>query len=123
MNHRWSAVTIDCLDPDRVAQFWSALLGRERGPSEPGWVYLGKRSDALPRLVFQPVAEPKVGKTRIHLDVTVDDIEAAVAQVVALGGSPTGERHEYEAGFVVVMRDPEGNEFCLVEYFEAPATT
>jgi hypothetical protein len=34
----WSAVTIDCVDPQRVARFWRALLGRQAGPSEAGWV-------------------------------------------------------------------------------------
>jgi len=116
MRARWSAVTIDCLDPERVADFWSALLGRDRGPSEPGWVYLGSRDDELPRLVFQPVPEAKAGKTRIHLDLEVDDIAAAVATVIDLGGRATGERHDYDGGVVVVMQDPEGSEFCLVEY-------
>lgn len=62
MRNRWSGVTIDCVDPRRVALFWSELLGREEGHSEPGWVYLGDRSDVLPRLVFQPVSEPKQGR-------------------------------------------------------------
>src|ERR1700729_3549664 len=65
-----SGVTIDCVDPQRVARFWSALLDREPGPSQAGRVYLGHRGDPQPRLVFQPVPEPKVGKVRIHLDVT-----------------------------------------------------
>jgi predicted enzyme related to lactoylglutathione lyase len=115
--NRWGAVTIDCLDPRRLARFWGTLLDREEGSSEPGWVYLGDRGDVLPRVVFQPVTEPKRGKTRIHLDVVVDDIDAGIAQVVELGGSATGERHEYDAGVVVVMADPEGNEFCLAQYF------
>jgi len=66
--------------------------------------------------VFQPVAEPKAGKVRIHLDVTVDDVEAAVLEVTALGGRDTGERHGYAEGTVAVMVDPEGHEFCLVQY-------
>jgi predicted enzyme related to lactoylglutathione lyase len=118
MTTRWSSVTIDCIDPHRVAGFWSALLGRPVGPSEPAWVYLGERGDELPRLVFQPVSEPKVGKTRIHLDVTVDDIDTAIAQVEELGGSQTGERHDHDEGIVVVMRDPEGHEFCIVQYLD-----
>lgn len=89
----WSGVTIDCLDPERVARFWAALLGRAPGPSEEGWVYLGERSDPQPRLVFQPVSEPASGKVRIHLDVTVDDIDTGMAAVVSLGGRATGERH------------------------------
>jgi hypothetical protein len=43
-------------------------------------VYLGERDDVLPRLVFQPVSEPKRGKTRIHLDVVVDDIAAGMEE-------------------------------------------
>jgi predicted enzyme related to lactoylglutathione lyase len=112
-----SGVTFDCVDPQRVARFWSALLGREPGPSPDGWVYLGHRDDAEPRLVFQPVPEPKVGKVRVHLDVTVDELEEAIELVAALGGRFTGERHDYAEGAVVVMADPEGHEFCLVQYY------
>jgi predicted enzyme related to lactoylglutathione lyase len=113
----WSGVTFDCRDPHLVARFWSALLGREPGPSQDGWVYLGQRGDPQPRLVFQPVSEPKMGKVRIHLDVTVDDIAEAIGVVTALGGRFTGERHDYDEGVVVVMADPEDHEFCLVQYY------
>ena len=112
-----SGVTFDCVDPQRVARFWSALTGRGTGPSEDGWVYLGQRGDPQPRLVFQPVPEPKAGKVRIHLDVTVDDLDEAIEFVTTLGGRLTGERHDYDAGAVVVMADPEDHEFCLVEYY------
>jgi predicted enzyme related to lactoylglutathione lyase len=112
----WTGVTFDCFDPTRVAQFWSTLLGREPGPSQAGWVYLGQRGDAQPRLIFQPVPEPKIGKVRIHLDVTVDDMDEAVELVVNLGGR-FSERHDYDEGVVVVMTDPEEHEFCLVQYF------
>ncbi|MFC0031953.1 VOC family protein [Micromonospora chaiyaphumensis] len=117
MANVWSGVTIDCLDPQRVARFWSALLGREPGPSQEGWVYLGERGDPQPRLVFQPVPEPQTGKVRTHLDITVADIDEAMTEVIELGGRFTGERHDYEEGVVVVMADPEDHEFCLVEYY------
>jgi len=113
----WSGVTIDCVDPERVARFWSAFLGRQPGPSQEGWFYLGERGDPQPRLVFQPVPESAMGKVRIHLDVTVDDMDGAIAAVVKLGGWATGERHDHDEGMVVVMADPEGHEFCLVQYY------
>jgi predicted enzyme related to lactoylglutathione lyase len=116
--NRWSSVTVDCLDVERMAMFWSTLLDQPAGPAEPGWVYLGTRDGAQPRLVFQPVMEPKVAKNRLHLDIEVDDIEIGIAQVVALGGSTTGQRHEYDEGVVVVVQDVEDNEFCLVEYYD-----
>jgi predicted enzyme related to lactoylglutathione lyase len=117
MANVWSGVTIDCLDPQRVATFWSVLLGREPGPSQEGWVYLGKHGDAQPRLIFQPVPEPKAGKVRLHLDVTVEDIDEGMALVTTLGGRFTGERHDYDEGVVVVMADPEDHEFCLAQFY------
>ena len=112
---RLSGITIDCLDPCLVARFWAGLLGGEPRASLPGWYELGEPGG--PRLNFQPVPEPKTVKTRIHLDLTVDDIDRAVGAVAAAGGRETGERHDYAEGIVVVMADPEGTEFCLVKYF------
>jgi predicted enzyme related to lactoylglutathione lyase len=60
------------------------------------------------------VKEPRVGKVRIHVDVLIDDIDPAVERVVALGGADTGAREELPRGRIAVMRDPEGNEFCLL---------
>ncbi len=120
MTHRWTAVTIDCTDPESLATFWSLLLGVPKSAEhghDPGWATVGSRHDALPRLTFQRVPEPKSTKVRIHLDIATSDIEASVARVEELGGSRSGERHDYEDGIVVIMRDPEGHEFCLVEYF------
>ncbi|MFF0075518.1 VOC family protein [Streptomyces sp. NPDC005494] len=117
MANRWAGVTVDCIDVERVSRFWSALLDRPKGPSMPGWVYLGELGDPQPRLVFQPVPEAKQGKVRLHLDVVVDDAEQGTAQVIALGGRFTGERHEYDEGVVLVMADPEENEFCITQFY------
>ena len=109
-------MTVDCVDPVRLAAFWGALLDVDPQPGLPGWVQLESPNAHQPRINFQPVPEPKRGKVRIHLDVSVDDIDAAIERVVELGGSDTGERHEYPEGTVVVLNDPEGNEFCAVRY-------
>ncbi len=84
--------------------------------SQTGSVYLGERGDPQPRLVFQPVPESQRGKVRIHLDVTVDDIDETIDLVTSLGGRFTGDRHDYEEGAVVVMADPEDHVFCVVQY-------
>jgi len=65
-------------------------------------------------LTFQPVPEEKAGKARIHLDVWVDELDAAIVLVGDLGGTSSGETHRYDEGTVVLMLDIEGNEFCLV---------
>ena len=115
MRTRWSGLTVDCTDPLRLGAFWGALLDRELEPGLPGWVQLKSRNDE-PRINFQPVTEPKSGKVRIHLDITVDDVDQAIERILKLGGRATGERHEYAEGTVVVLQDPEGNEFCIVRY-------
>jgi predicted enzyme related to lactoylglutathione lyase len=45
-----------------------------------------------------------------------EDIAEAREQVESLGGRWSGERHDYDEGVVMVMRDPEEHEFCLVQY-------
>jgi hypothetical protein len=114
---RWSGLTVDCTAPRVVAEFWAALLGGELSVPLPGWLRLGTLGEAVPVINFQPVPEPKRGKTRIHLDVVVDDIEPAVQNVTRLGGRSLDKRYDYDEGTVVLMADPEGNEFCLVHYF------
>jgi len=110
---RWAEVTLDRLDPVGVAAFWRSLLGGEVSEPLPGWRRLAVPD--RPDLTFQPVPEPKTGKTRLHLDLEVDDLEAAAARVEELGGRRTGERHVYPEGTVEVLVDVEGTEFCVVE--------
>jgi predicted enzyme related to lactoylglutathione lyase len=113
---RWSAITIDCASPGAVAAFWAALLGGELSVPLPGWLRLGTVDDALPAINFQPVPEPKTGKTRTHLDLVVDDLDEARARITALGGRALDQRYDYPEGTVLQMADPEGNEFCVVRY-------
>jgi predicted enzyme related to lactoylglutathione lyase len=116
VDFRWSGVTVDCAQPRLLAQFWAALLGRELSVPLPGWLRLGTVGQAQPVINFQPVPEPKHGKTRIHLDIVVDDLPEAVETVTRLGGRSLDRRHDYAEGTVLLMADPEGNEFCLVHY-------
>ena len=113
---RLAEITIDCQDAARVADFWSALLEAPLRVPLPGWFRLGPLSEGGPVLNFQPVSEPKLGKARLHLDLMTDDLTGAMARVASLGGHSLDERHEYDEGVVVVMADPEGHEFCLVEH-------
>jgi predicted enzyme related to lactoylglutathione lyase len=113
---RLHEITIDCSDVARVGAFWAALLGGQLRVPMPGWLRLGASAEGGPMINFQPVPEPKRGKSRIHLDLLTDELDAAVARVLALGGRETGQRHYYDEGTVVVLTDPEGTEFCVVAY-------
>jgi predicted enzyme related to lactoylglutathione lyase len=108
-------ITIDCRDPEALAEFWSRLLSIETAePPLPGWARTRPAVPGGPVLNFQPVSEPKVGKSRIHLDLWTDDLQATAAWIRQHGGTYTGEVHIYEEGTVAVMADPEGTEFCMV---------
>jgi hypothetical protein len=77
-----------------------------------------------PRIYFQRVPEAKAAKNRVHLDIRAGGppgtspgenkriVRAEVGRLVELGATEL-ESHEEFGGFHIVMRDPEGNEFCV----------
>lgn len=67
------------------------------------------------RVLFQVVPEPKTVKNRIHLDlhVGIDNIDAEVERLVALGATRLSDRFDEGGATWVVIGDPEGNEFCV----------
>lgn len=107
-------IIVDCADPRRLADFWGELLGRKVTNDQPDF----KGLDWAPRfgagLCFQRVPEPKVGKNRVHFDVICSDIPATEQRVLELGGR-RAEGYPDDPT-VVVMHDPEDNEFCLVTF-------
>jgi predicted enzyme related to lactoylglutathione lyase len=112
-----NGLVIDCADPIALARFWSAMFATEIDSIEddpPRYVDLRARS-GLPVLRFQRVPEAKTVKNRLHLDIEVDSLDAAVARVQALGGRPAQERGTDFGWHFRIMADPEGNEFCLIE--------
>ena len=109
-------VAIDTVDPNGLAPFWSALLGVqvESELGEGDYLLLAPTEEGL-IVGFQRVPEAKSGKNRIHLDLVVDDLDAATAEVEQLGGQwlEPGTTRELERFHWRCMADPEGNEFDL----------
>jgi predicted enzyme related to lactoylglutathione lyase len=103
-------VTVDCADPERVASFWSALLGRPIAGRKGPYVWLVRAPGGI-GLGFQHVSENKTGKNRVHIDVSGPDVAEIKRRVETLGGR---RADGYDAGGFLVMSDPEGNEFCIV---------
>lgn len=112
---RFHWIVIDTVDPARIAPFWCALLGvRERGWFGDDYLMLTTDGGAPP-VAFQRVPEAKSVKNRLHVDLAVEDLDRAFAQIVALGGSAVSDILEMPGGYRWrVMADPEGNEFCIV---------
>lgn len=117
---RLQEVVIDCADPFRLATFWQQVLGGEIRVESDEWVLVAA-PDGGASVSLQRVPEPKAGKNRVHLDVRVDDLAKATAEVEAFGGVRAGPARFDELGGFQVMTDPEGNEFCLVAGDTPPA--
>ena len=116
MELRWDAVTIDCRDPEALAEFWSALLGVEVRGTWQQYVGLRPMGPGQPRLVLQRTDDPRPAKNTLHLDLhvpSVDGLPAAVERAVGLGATLV-EEHEEDGQSWRTLADPEGNLFCLV---------
>lgn len=116
--NRTVGVTLDCVDVKTAALFWKAALEYdEPTPWTDGAQFhaLVSPNGGLHHLTLQRVAEAKAGKNRVHLDIFVDDLDSEVARLVGLGAR-TLEEHDDEGGYrTVILTDPLGNEFCLVQ--------
>lgn len=110
------AVVLDCADLDRSAAFWCAALGYVSSPSSPG-IYrslIPADGDGI-EVLLQRVPDAKRTKNRMHLDLRVQDLEAEVARLLALGARQLTDEPVEEHGWTWhVLGDPDGNEFCVL---------
>ena len=115
MAARFTELCLDCADADRLAAFWSEVLGYAETDREDDAVELSPPDGAGPTLLFIEVPEPKTGKNRLHIDVnpTDRDRDAEVARVEALGARRIDIGQGEQTW--VVLADPEGNEFCVLQ--------
>jgi predicted enzyme related to lactoylglutathione lyase len=110
-----AALAVDCADPPGLAGWWRRLLGGSVEVDDAGFATL-RTPDGL-AIDFARVPEPKTVKNRLHLDLRSSDLDAATEQALALGATRADD--VYDGGRWQVLRDPEGNEFCLLR--PAPA--
>ncbi|MGW5306169.1 VOC family protein [Streptomyces griseoluteus] len=123
---RISELVIDATDPERLAAFWSDVLGyAELGREDDGSIEIGPPSGfggPQPTLVLSPSADPRPAKLRLHLDVSPTDRDqpAELDRLLALGARPADVGQTGEESWHVLL-DPEGNEFCLLRRRLSPA--
>ena len=114
MSIRASALTFDCNDMAKMTGFWAALLDMKVTENDGEWAELEALGVGGPVLSFQKVPEGRAAKSRLHLDLRVEDLAAAEERARALGATladdPWANRPEHTFR---VWRDPEGNEFCF----------
>jgi len=121
MSTRLVHLVFDSADPPRMAEFWADALGWAADVELPdeaeampaGFSYPGPA--AVP-LVFVSMPKPKAAKNRVHLDLTSSSLDNQAAQVERLlqRGATHVDIGQCDVPWVV-LADPEGNEFCVLE--------
>jgi len=111
------AVCFDANDPRGLARFWGALLGWGVADDTRGGIALLPSDDTGLRLRFLPTQEqrPSPHDRHFHLTSTsLEDQQQTVARSLVLGARHIDIGQRPEDGHVV-LADPEGNEFCIIE--------
>ncbi len=123
MTSRIAVVAIDARDHLRVAEFWAAALGWEICPDPdgagvsllpPGMTAQSGASGVS--IDVLPVPEGKTVKNRLHFDRRADGSTQGkeVERLLALGATRADVGQDLDASWVV-LADPEGNEFCVLQ--------
>lgn len=123
-------IVFDCDKPAQLAQFWAALLeGYAVRPYDEAEIArlaaLGLTPETDPTvlvdgpgpvLCFQNIEGRRPDNNRVHFDIAVTDRAGEVERLKQAGAETVRVLPTY-----TVMRDPEGNQFCLVDRREAMA--
>jgi hypothetical protein len=118
-------VSLDCADPQPLAEFWAAMLGGTimfTHASAVGvrtdWVWLS--AIAIPD--YEPPTWPEASiPKQIHLDLDVDDLDAAVTEAERLGARQAAFQPAPDARRILL--DPAGHPFCLTTQIPSEART
>lgn len=117
---RIQCITIDCENPQQLAQFWAAALDWEITSADEIEVCIelldgSPEVGRTPDILFLKNPEKKSVKNRLHLDLRPANQEIEVARLESLGAKQIEiGQSDYEGTSWVVMADPEGNEFCVL---------
>ena len=111
------STVIDCPDPLSLAEFYSGILGGRIAPSsDENWVDVILPNDGV-KVSFQrsegyeaPRWPSNDGDQQLHLDIAVDDMDAAHTRLLKLGA-----RHMEDHPTFRVYLDPVGHPFCTVK--------
>jgi predicted enzyme related to lactoylglutathione lyase len=117
MPSRLLALCFDANDPARLARFWAGVLGWEMAGDPQDGIALLPSDDTGFRIRFLPAEEPKTGRNRMHFDLTstsLEDQQQTVSRSLEFGGRHIDIGQGPDAAHVV-LADPEGNEFDVIE--------
>lgn len=104
-------IVIDCIDVEASAKFWGTLLGMEVAGRLDEYLFFEDFAPGL-RVTLQQVDRVTADKSPIHFDLVPEDGERFLALAADLGATTVAhvDHPEYR---LVVLADPDGNEFCV----------
>jgi Glyoxalase-like domain len=108
-------IVFDAADAERLAQFWAAVLERDVDPgASTEFATIGRTGPAAlqPVLMFIRVPEGRVGKNRLHIDLSSPDRTDDVARAISAGATHVADFAEYGTEWTT-LRDVEGNVFDI----------
>lgn len=110
------AIVIRVTDLAGQVAFWTAALDYvPREPADGDFVILAPRSGPGVRVSLDTVASPRILPPRIHLDLYAEDQDAEVVRLEGLGARRVHWDKQPADADYVIMEDPEGNRFCIVD--------
>lgn len=117
-NLHLGTVVVDVKDMERAVSFWSAALGYQpRGSRlDPYCMVLVDPAGKGVPLSLQTAPEPGKEVMRLNLDLYTSNQAGQVARLVELGASEVWDWPYPEDADFVVLRDPDGNEFCVIDH-------
>lgn len=111
---RIGSIVIDCDNFDRMMNFWQeALHYVPKYPPKNGWVILKDPDGRGPNVSINRTSEGHLEQYRLHLDLYTEDQEGEVKRLIGLGA--TLLRTPEQGEDFVVLGDPDGNPFCVVQ--------
>jgi len=113
-----ATVVVNVQDVRRAVEFWSAALAyqsRETSWDPDFMMLVDPKGRGLPvslQLAQQPPREP----VRVHLDLYTDEQSRHIDRLIGLGASRVHDWPYPDNADFVVLRDPDGNEFCVIDH-------
>jgi predicted enzyme related to lactoylglutathione lyase len=109
-------IVVDSHDPRSLAAFWADALDWLTSYETDDEVVIEAREDRPPALVFVAVMQPARNRSRVHLDLPSPSPggQRAIVERLRAAGAPRADVGQGDAPWEV-LRDPEGNEFCVLE--------
>ncbi len=110
------AVVIRVDDLDLQAEFWQEALKYERRvDDDDDFVHLFPADGHGPHVSLDRLRSEAQVPPRIHLDLYADDQTAEIERLVGLGASVVPWDNPSPTADYVVLEDPEGNRFCIID--------